>query len=189
NRCCCPGEGFSQDYSALISAVAVVLPQGLRYAASVGLAGAFWRVFPERRLGGSGGGCPRLCMLVKVLPRIALCRFWWRFFPGVLCVCFGATVVLPLWFEVCRLVGLRSVYLGIVGRGTVPLAVHLAAALASLSRCLFSSSSVALVGLHDPVAQMVCFVSRALRALVDGGLGGDAPLWYCVARVRIVATF
>ncbi|MQM14013.1 hypothetical protein Taro_046941 [Colocasia esculenta] len=30
-----------------------------------------------------------LCILVKVLPRIALCRFWWRFFLGVLRVCFG----------------------------------------------------------------------------------------------------
>ncbi|MQM12595.1 hypothetical protein Taro_045514 [Colocasia esculenta] len=37
----------------------VVLPQGLRYASSVGLAGAFWRVFPERCLGGSSGGSPR----------------------------------------------------------------------------------------------------------------------------------
>ncbi|MQM17607.1 hypothetical protein Taro_050580 [Colocasia esculenta] len=80
---------------------------------AVGLAGAFWRVFPERCLGGSGGGSPRtclhcscsstccsvlsvslcclvvgLCILVKVLPKIALYRFWWRFFPGVLCVCF-----------------------------------------------------------------------------------------------------
>ncbi|MQL92259.1 hypothetical protein Taro_024872 [Colocasia esculenta] len=65
--------------------------------------------FPERCLGGSGEGSLRiglccfcspaccsvlsdgpcclvvgLCILVKVLPRIALCRFWWRFFPGVL---------------------------------------------------------------------------------------------------------
>ncbi|MQL95356.1 hypothetical protein Taro_028028 [Colocasia esculenta] len=85
---------------------------GLRCA--VGLAGAFWRVFPERCLGGSGGGSPRidlrffcssaycgilfkilcrwvvgLCILVKVLPKIALYRFWQRFFPGVLCVYFG----------------------------------------------------------------------------------------------------
>ncbi|MQM12895.1 hypothetical protein Taro_045815, partial [Colocasia esculenta] len=36
-----------------------------------------------------------LSLLVEVLPRSALCLFW-------------ATVVLPLWFEVCRLVGLRS---------------------------------------------------------------------------------
>ncbi|MQM05999.1 hypothetical protein Taro_038818 [Colocasia esculenta] len=34
-----------------------VLPQGLRYV--VVLAGAFWRVFPERCLGGSSGGSPR----------------------------------------------------------------------------------------------------------------------------------
>ncbi|MQL76655.1 hypothetical protein Taro_009035, partial [Colocasia esculenta] len=46
----------SSDYSALVSAV-VVLPQGLRCAVS--LAGAFWRVFPERCLGGSGGGSLR----------------------------------------------------------------------------------------------------------------------------------
>ncbi|MQM02495.1 hypothetical protein Taro_035265 [Colocasia esculenta] len=36
-----------------------------------------------------------LCILVKVLPRIALCRFWWRFFPGVLCVRFGPPLCCP----------------------------------------------------------------------------------------------
>ncbi|MQM14461.1 hypothetical protein Taro_047393, partial [Colocasia esculenta] len=118
--CYCPGEGFSQDCSALISTVAM-LPQGLRCATSIGLASAFWRVFPERCLGGSGGGCPRtglccfcsstccsvlydgpcssviwgLCILVEVLPRIALCRSWQRFFPGVLCVCFGPPLCCP----------------------------------------------------------------------------------------------
>ncbi|MQM08819.1 hypothetical protein Taro_041676 [Colocasia esculenta] len=66
NRCCCPGEGFSQDYFALLSAVAAVLPQGLRYAASVGLAVPLAVVFSlmVRVVG--------LCILVKVLPRIAL---------------------------------------------------------------------------------------------------------------------
>ncbi|MQM03296.1 hypothetical protein Taro_036075 [Colocasia esculenta] len=49
-------EGFSQGCSGLVSIV-VVLPQSLR-----------------------------LCILVKVLPRIALCRFCQRFFPRVLCV-------------------------------------------------------------------------------------------------------
>ncbi|MQL96535.1 hypothetical protein Taro_029212 [Colocasia esculenta] len=109
----------------------VVLPQGLRYA--IDLAGAFWRVFPELCLDGSGGGSPRtglrcfcssaccgilsdgpcclvvwvvrsgegssqdcpLSFLAEVLPRSALCSFW-------------TTVVLPLWFEVCRLIGLCS---------------------------------------------------------------------------------
>ncbi|MQL71277.1 hypothetical protein Taro_003577 [Colocasia esculenta] len=114
--CCCPSESFSQDCFALVSAVSV-LPQSLRCA--VGLAGAFWRVFPERCHGGSGGGSPRACLrcfcssaccsvlsvgssqdrplliLAEVLPRSALRSF-------------RATVVLSMWFEVCCLVGLRS---------------------------------------------------------------------------------
>ncbi|MQL73417.1 hypothetical protein Taro_005767 [Colocasia esculenta] len=44
------------DCSSLVSAVAV-LPESLRCA--VGWAGAFWRIFPERCLGVSGGGSPR----------------------------------------------------------------------------------------------------------------------------------
>ncbi|MQL76864.1 hypothetical protein Taro_009264 [Colocasia esculenta] len=116
--CCCPGEGYSENYFALVYVV-VMLPQNLRCA--VGLAGAFWRVFSERCLGGSGRGSPRtclrcfcssaccsvlsdglcclvvgLCILVKVLPRIALCRFWWRFFLGVLCVVLGHRCVAPV---------------------------------------------------------------------------------------------
>ncbi|MQL68786.1 hypothetical protein Taro_001036 [Colocasia esculenta] len=46
-----------------------------------------------------------LCILVKVLPTIALCHFWRRFFPGVLCVLVskflgraGGTCV-SLWLE------------------------------------------------------------------------------------------
>ncbi|MQL95749.1 hypothetical protein Taro_028418, partial [Colocasia esculenta] len=102
--CCCLGEGFPQDYSVLVSAT-VVLPQGLRYA--VVLVGVFWRVFRELCLGGSSGGFPRIGLHIfcssaycgvlseEVLPWSALCSF-------------RATIVLPLWFEVCRLVGLRS---------------------------------------------------------------------------------
>ncbi|MQM08806.1 hypothetical protein Taro_041666 [Colocasia esculenta] len=54
---CCPGEGCSQDCSGLVS-VGCCATSGLMYAAVV-LAGAFWWVFPERRLGGFGGGSPR----------------------------------------------------------------------------------------------------------------------------------
>ncbi|MQM09224.1 hypothetical protein Taro_042090 [Colocasia esculenta] len=57
--CCCPSEGFSQDCFMLVSTIAV-LRQSLRYA--VGLAGAFWRVFLEQCLGGSGGGSPKTCL-------------------------------------------------------------------------------------------------------------------------------
>ncbi|MQL93426.1 hypothetical protein Taro_026071 [Colocasia esculenta] len=102
----------------VLALLATPLLLGLRSA--IGLAGVFWRVLPERCLGGSGRGSPRtglrcfcssaccsvlsdgqccfvvgLCILVKIFPRIALCRFWWRFFPGVLCVCFGPPLCCP----------------------------------------------------------------------------------------------
>ncbi|MQM11830.1 hypothetical protein Taro_044741 [Colocasia esculenta] len=119
--------------------------EGLRYA--VVLAGAFWWFFPERCLGGSGGGSPKTGL--QVLPRSALCSF-------------RATVVLPLWFEVCRLVGLRS---GEVLPGWL-LALLVEVAL------LFVSELLDYVGgtLCVPMVQVVCIVSRALRALADGGL-------------------
>ncbi|MQM07059.1 hypothetical protein Taro_039898, partial [Colocasia esculenta] len=117
----------------------------------------------QRCLGGSGGGSPRtglrssqdrpLSLLEEGLPRSALCLF-------------RATVVFPLWFEVCRLVELHSgdvlpgrllalwvevllkaalFCLGIIGQGVVPLAVRLAAVLASL--CLAGYASCGSVGL------------------------------------------
>ncbi|MQM07637.1 hypothetical protein Taro_040478 [Colocasia esculenta] len=36
-----------------------------------------------------------VCVLVKVFPRIALCRFWRRFFPRVLSVVLGYRCVAP----------------------------------------------------------------------------------------------
>ncbi|MQM07023.1 hypothetical protein Taro_039856 [Colocasia esculenta] len=54
---CCPGEVRSQDCSGLISASCCATSR-LGYAAVV-LAVAFWWVFLERHLGGSGGGSPR----------------------------------------------------------------------------------------------------------------------------------
>ncbi|MQL76480.1 hypothetical protein Taro_008885, partial [Colocasia esculenta] len=191
--CCCSGESFSQDHFVLVSVV-VVLPQSLRCA--VGLAGAFWRVFSQS---GAlvvlvevlpGPACVAsavllvavfslmvfvlwswgLCILVKVLPRIALCRFWWTFFPGVLCVRFGPLLSCPcdskcaVWLgrilvrfsqdgswrflvEVLpKAASCCFVCLGVLGQGVVRLAVRLAAALASLSRCSFLSFSAALEG-------------------------------------------
>ncbi|MQL95057.1 hypothetical protein Taro_027724 [Colocasia esculenta] len=45
---------------------------------------------------GSEVCCPfGLCILVKVLPRIAPCHFWRRFFLGVLSVCFGLPLCCP----------------------------------------------------------------------------------------------
>ncbi|MQL86585.1 hypothetical protein Taro_019115 [Colocasia esculenta] len=69
--CGCSGEGFSQDCFVLVSAV-VVPPQSMRCI--VGLAGAFWRVFPR--------GMP-----------------WWFWWRSASCL-FRATIVFPLWFEV-----------------------------------------------------------------------------------------
>ncbi|MQL83748.1 hypothetical protein Taro_016242 [Colocasia esculenta] len=49
-----------------------------------------------------------LCILVKVLLRITLLSLLEKVLPRSALCSFRATVVLPLWFEVCRLVELRS---------------------------------------------------------------------------------
>ncbi|MQL99532.1 hypothetical protein Taro_032258, partial [Colocasia esculenta] len=166
--CCCPGEGFSQDYFVLISFVAV-LPQPLRYA--VVLDGAFWRVFLQRCLGGSGGGSPRTCLHCFCLLQ---CSLYWSVLIGrwvahsgegssqdrplsllakvlprsVLCS-FRATICAVGWAAFWRgsprtALG-AFVCLGVVGQGVVHLTVCLAIALAKLSRCSFPSFSIVLV--------------------------------------------
>ncbi|MQL82046.1 hypothetical protein Taro_014514 [Colocasia esculenta] len=114
---------------------------GLRYA--VDLAGAFWWVFPELCLGGSGGGPSQDhplsfraecavwlgCVLVR-FSQDGSWRFWWRFSPKLLRVVF---VLVSLFV---------SKFLDCAG-GT---------------SCI-------------PVVRVVCFISRTQYALADGGLG------------------
>ncbi|MQL93654.1 hypothetical protein Taro_026301 [Colocasia esculenta] len=98
------GSGGNEDRFALVSAVAV-LPQSLRYAASVGLAGAFWRVFPERCLGGSGGGW-LLALLVEsawALSVKALCAWlcvWLLRWPACLVSHSGLMSAVGVWLAV-----------------------------------------------------------------------------------------
>ncbi|MQL97264.1 hypothetical protein Taro_029952, partial [Colocasia esculenta] len=122
--------------------------EGLRYV--VGLAGAFWQVFPERCLDGSGGGSPRMAL-------------------GA----FGGGSPQSCFVLFCH--------------GVVRLAVRLAVALVSSPCCSFLSFLAALVGLRVPVARMVCFVSRALRALPDGGLVSVVGVWMVVLLMEVVA--
>ncbi|MQL96770.1 hypothetical protein Taro_029450 [Colocasia esculenta] len=81
-----------------------------------------------------------------------------------------------LWFEVCRLVGLRSGEV-LPGRLLALLVEVLPKAASCCFGCCCSLSlyrdelfSTVLVGLRVPVARMVCFISRAMRALPDGCL-------------------
>ncbi|MQL69786.1 hypothetical protein Taro_002070 [Colocasia esculenta] len=82
----CVLEGFSQSGALVV--LVEVLPGPACVASAILLAAVFSLMVCVVWSFG-------LCILVKVLPRIALCRFWWRFFPGVLRVC----VRLPLCFS------------------------------------------------------------------------------------------
>ncbi|MQM07216.1 hypothetical protein Taro_040050 [Colocasia esculenta] len=97
------GSGGSESDALVV--LVEVLPGPACVASTVLLAAVFSLMARVVRLVGS-------CILVKVLPRIALCRFWWRFFLGVL-----HDSSWRFWWS----------------QGVVPLAVRLAAALASLS--------------------------------------------------------
>ncbi|MQL93062.1 hypothetical protein Taro_025697 [Colocasia esculenta] len=79
-------EGFSQS-GALVVLVEVLPGPAFVASAVVLTAVSFLMVCVIWSFG--------LCILVKVLPRISLCRFWWRFFPGVLRVCFGPLLCCP----------------------------------------------------------------------------------------------
>ncbi|MQM13912.1 hypothetical protein Taro_046839 [Colocasia esculenta] len=192
----------------------VVSQNRLRYAVVV-LAGAFWWVFqngalvvlvevlPEPVCVASTGCCVFLSvghvfwpfawaaswcriallpLLAEVLPRSARCLFW-------------ATVVLPLWFELCQLVELCSDEV-LPGRLLALLVEVLHGA--ALYGSLVSALGVWLIVLlwkcwsHLVVfpcvwKRLVVRVSFPCFPLV--ARGDVAPLWFCVTRVRIVATF
>ncbi|MQM22779.1 hypothetical protein Taro_055837 [Colocasia esculenta] len=137
------------DYFTLVSVVAV-LPQNLRCA--VGLAGAFW-FFPGSPFVASGGGSSQECSVFILGHRCVA--------PVIRSVPFGWAV---FWRDSPRTA------LGAFAGGVVRLAMRLAAALVSSPCCSFPSFSATLVGQCVPVARMVCFISRTLCALPDGGL-------------------
>ncbi|MQM06830.1 hypothetical protein Taro_039660, partial [Colocasia esculenta] len=143
-----------------------------------------------------------LSLLVEFLPRSALCLF-------------RATVVLPLWFEVCHLVGLHS---GEVLSGR--LLALLVEVLPKATSCCFGrrcslfvkkschcfrldclcysvlgrcQSRCCALGLSRlccwdfvcPRDRVVCFIFRALRALADGGLVSAVGVWLAVLLMKV----
>ncbi|MQL71953.1 hypothetical protein Taro_004308 [Colocasia esculenta] len=129
---------------------------------------------------------PFVVVLVRVSPRTVPCSFSQNcalvvlveVLSGLACVV-SALLLAAVFSLKC------AVWLGCVlvrfsqdvswsfwwSQGVVPLAVRLAAALASLSRCSFPSFSIALVGLYvSPWLRWFVLFSCARRALPDGGL-------------------
>ncbi|MQM16284.1 hypothetical protein Taro_049240, partial [Colocasia esculenta] len=165
-------EGSSPSGTA---SVLVEVFHWLRYVVVV-LAGAFWWVFPERHLGGSGG--ERLLAL------------WVDILPMLPCVCLVVFLIifwvsqLRWWDFVCpqgREVGFISHTLWALPDGSLvsAMGVWLVVLLWKCQSCLVVSPSVwkrLIVRVLLP-----CFLLVAR--------GDDAPLWCCVAKVRIVATF
>ncbi|MQM23093.1 hypothetical protein Taro_056154 [Colocasia esculenta] len=134
--------------------------------------GAFWRVFPEWHLGGSGGGSPRtgLCCFCS----FAYCSVLSDGFlghVGGLCVSLGCG-----WFASFSRARHALADGGLVSAVGAQLAVFPVEA--SVLRCDFAFRVWKIL--------VVC-VSFLYFPLV--ARGGDAPLWCCVARVHVIATF
>ncbi|MQM06823.1 hypothetical protein Taro_039650 [Colocasia esculenta] len=117
--CCwfgwCVLEGFSQSGALVV--LVEVLPGPACVASAVLLAAVFSLMV---RVLWSWG----LCILVKVLPRIALCRFWQRFFPGVLCLHAPVSLKLPTgtgdWLEDLGTCGIAELREEMSWRGAIP---------------------------------------------------------------------
>ncbi|MQM20960.1 hypothetical protein Taro_053990 [Colocasia esculenta] len=181
----CVLEGFSQS-GALVVLVEVL--SGSACVASVVLLAAVFSLMV--RVVWSFGLCilvkdRPLSLLVEVLPRSASCLF-------------RATVVLLLWFEVCRLVGLCSGE--VLPERLLALLVEvlpraasryfdggLVSAIGVWRAVLLVGASVSRCGFASRVWKRLVRVSFLCFSLV--ARGGDPPLWCCVAGVRIVATF
>ncbi|MQM19235.1 hypothetical protein Taro_052235 [Colocasia esculenta] len=120
----------------------------------------------------------RFCVLVKVPPRITLCRFWQRFFPGVFCARFGPPLCCPcgskcaIWLG-CILVRFSQ---DVSGRFwwrfslKLPCVCFGGRCSLSLYRDELSLLPLCWWDFVCPRGRVVYFVSHALRALADGGM-------------------
>ncbi|MQM13189.1 hypothetical protein Taro_046112 [Colocasia esculenta] len=156
-------------------------------------------VLPEFFSIGSSGGLFRACfcrLLCYLKVEVCCCYVGWCVlvgFPEWRLGGFGGERFLGLWVEVLPKLPYVcfGLYLGIVDRAVLPLAMCLAVALARFSSVHFVHGSlVSAMGVWLFVLLWKRLVVRVSFPCFPLFARGDvAPLWCCVARVRIVVTF
>ncbi|MQL97334.1 hypothetical protein Taro_030025 [Colocasia esculenta] len=198
--CCwlgwCVLEGFSQNDALVV--LVEVLPGPACVASTVLLATVFSLMVCVLWSWG-------LCILVKVLPRIALCRFWQRFFPGVLCVRSPQSCFVLFWLSLLSL-SLCEDELSLFPVGVSLLQSSWALSVKVLCpwpcvwllhwpACLvvrFQVFSAVLTDFVCPCGLGGLLCSCAQRALADGGLVSVVVLdwlcfiWKCQSRVVVL---